>query len=252
MYKRILPGSFWIALLAQIFACQPQPVATTLAPQATSLEISAEIAEDSQTNNLIYPYKQQLEAQMNEIVGYSAKELTKQKVESTLGNFVADLLLEAGQDRWGDSVSLSLVTTGGLRIPLPKGPIRLGTIYELMPFENRVVLTKITGAQLQQLFNYAARNQNVAAANSHFKIRGDEATNITIGGEPLQSEKIYYLSTYDYLAWGGDNMEFMRESEIVDNTDILFRDVILNKFRDLQAKGQPADAEIEGRVVILN
>ena len=49
------------------------------------LNSTANISADSEINNLIQPYKQQLDAKMNEVIGVAEKELVKQAPECTLG-----------------------------------------------------------------------------------------------------------------------------------------------------------------------
>ena len=252
MYPYKMFGRLAMALSVGVLACQQPPVATEVNLQGTVVQVNDSYSNHPQIDSLIAPYKSKLEAQMNEVIGYGAKELTENKVEGALGNFIADLLLEAGYKYWGSKVDISLLTTGATRVPLPEGPITLGTIFELMPFENRLVLVKLTGEQTLDLFNYGAVNRNVAIGNSQFEISNNKAQSITIGGEPLDLNKTYYLATYDYLAWGGDEMEFMRETEIEDHIDILFRNTIIDKIKQLNAEGLKADAEVEGRVTVLN
>lgn len=252
MYQRILRGSLVAVILGCLLGCQPQPQTTLISPQSSSLLISDELATAPEVDSLIAPYKVELEDSMNQVVGYAARELTEQNVESTLGNFIADLILETGRELWGDSVSLSLVTIGALRVPLPEGPVTLSTLYELMPFENRMVLLKLSGHEVQQLFDYGARYRNIAVSNSRAEIQGSKAVRIEVGGQPLKSDSTYYLSTYDYLAWGGDEMEFMREIKILDHSDVLFRDAIVLKMQRLHQQELAADAKIEGRIIILN
>src|SRR3989337_3174923 len=52
------------------------------------------IREDENINTIIAPYKLQLDAVMNEVLAELPLELTKQKPESTLGNLVADIIVE--------------------------------------------------------------------------------------------------------------------------------------------------------------
>ena len=41
---------------------------------------------------------------------------------------------------------------GGIRSYIPKGNITTGKIFELMPFDNLIVLQEVKGSVLQQFF----------------------------------------------------------------------------------------------------
>ena len=84
------------------------------------------------------------------IIGHSDIPLTKAQPESTLGNFMADAMLVAGQ-RIDPDVVAAIGNYGGIRLPyIAPGPITRGKVYELMPFDNTLNIIEIPGAVLQQ------------------------------------------------------------------------------------------------------
>jgi 5'-nucleotidase len=70
--------------------------------------------------------------------------------ESALGNLFASAMLESvpGADA-------ALTNGGGLRADLPAGPLTWGSLYEAMPFDNRLVRLRLTGRELSEVL---ARN----------------------------------------------------------------------------------------------
>jgi 5'-nucleotidase len=64
---------------------------------------------------------------------------------SPLGNLFADALREAVPDA---DVAVVNNATGGLRADLPAGPITFGRLYDVFPFDNRVVRITLAGAEL--------------------------------------------------------------------------------------------------------
>lgn len=228
----------------------------SVAPQSYKVQDSAPVrvdslvAPDPEMMALIAPYKENISKEMNEIIGYAAKELTEGPVESALGNFVADLTEEKAEQYSGMEVDMGAITMGGLRVPVPEGAVRLRDIYELMPFENYVLLLELTAAQTLQLFEYAARTKDIAISGSRLVTENGKPVSVEIGGRPFDPEKTYTLAISDYLANGGDNMEFLKDAKRLAVPDIKLRDVIIEKFKDLQAQGKKADANIEGRVVV--
>lgn len=228
----------------------------SVAPQNYTVQDSAPVQVDSLVAPdpgmmaLIAPYKENISKEMDEVIGYAAKELTEGPVESSLGNFVADLTEEKAEQYSGMEVDMGAITMGGLRVPVPEGPVRLRDVFELMPFENNVLLLELTAAQTLQLFEYAARTKDIAISGSKLVTENGKPVSVEIGGRPFDPSKTYTLAISDYLANGGDKMEFLKEAKRLSVPEIKLRDIIIEKFKDLQAQGKKADAHIEGRVVV--
>lgn len=229
---------------------------TRLVPQLaaenpTALVVDSLILPDPATELYLVPYKKKLDSTLDSIMGYAAHELAKELVESGLGNFVADVTREAAQQASDVPVDMGVVTIGGLRIALAEGPIRLRDIYELMPFENRLVVLRLTGEETLALFKFAAKHKIVAISNSKMLVRDDTPVQILINGKPFDPAQSYTVATSDYLAGGGDNMAFFRNAERAKQTDLLLRTAILNKIIALHQQGKQLDNKVEGRIEIL-
>ncbi|WP_224999593.1 5'-nucleotidase C-terminal domain-containing protein [Cesiribacter sp. SM1] len=244
--------NFWF--LSYLFiACGSAKIAPQHAESSTSfISIDSLIAADPAVESYIQPYKLKLEERLDSIIGYAARELTKAEVESPLGNFVADINREAAQKVSNIPVDMGVVTIGGLRMPIPEGPIRTRDMYEVMPFENLLVVLRLSGPQTRELFEFAAARKIVAISNSKMQVRDGKPVNITIDGKPFDESKSYTVATSDYLAGGGDNMTFFKDAEVVNATDVLLRTAIIDKIKALQQAGQKIDARLEGRIEVIN
>ena len=229
---------------------------TRLSPQLvsdseTALVVDSLLTGDAAMQAFIQPYKATLNTSLDSIVGYAAHPLHKQEVESTLGNFVADLTQEAAQQISDFPVDMGLVTIGGLRMPLPAGPIRIRDLYEVMPFENMIVVLQLSGEQTQKLFEFAARTEIAAISNSKMVVRDGKPVSITINGQAFDPNRSYTVATSDYLAGGGDNMNFLRDAKRALFSDLLLRTAIINKVARLQQEEKQVEAKIEGRIELL-
>jgi 5'-nucleotidase len=69
-----------------------------------------------------------------------------QALDSAIGNLVTDAYLAAVP---GADLAVNN-TQGGLRADMPAGPITYGMVFEVMPFDNRVVAVHLTGAELRR------------------------------------------------------------------------------------------------------
>lgn len=239
-----------LALLISTAACKPAGMIQFDARESRPVQVDSLIVPDAEALSLIAPYKEQLDAEVNRVVGRSRYELNKGPVESALGNFVADLTAEKASKYAGMEVDMGAITIGGIRVPLPEGTVRVSDIFELMPFENLVWILELSPAQTRQLFAYAAERKNIAISNSKLLVANDEPVHIEINGQTFDSERAYTLAVSDYLANGGDDMGFLKDARVVRKLDVKLRDMILEKIEEEEAAGRPIEARVEGRVEI--
>jgi len=238
-----LLASVVLAPACQRAVYQPKP---QLAP-VTAQPVGKAQPEDAQVSAVIEPYRQRVTQQMSEVLGTAPVPLSKNSGESPLGNFVADIQRQRATAALRQPIDVGVVTNGGLRTSLPAGPITLGSVFELMPFENELVVLDTPGPVMQQLFDYAARIK-MALSNVTYTVDATgKPTNIRIGGQPFNPTKTYTVAISDYLAGGGDNMVFFKAIKPRD-TGVLLRSAITDHIRQLTKQGQPVTAKVEGRV----
>lgn len=218
------------------------------AVQASALPVHEAIVPDARAEETIAPYREQVQQKMTEVIGWAPEILQKGLGESALGNFVTDLMLKQARSLSSQPVHLAVVNLGGLRNPLPEGEITVEHVYELMPFENELVVLTLSGRTLQKLFSYAASRKDAPMANAVYTIQDGQARDIRIDGEPLDLNTTYRVATLDYFAGGGDQATFFADALATEKSGLTLRDAIISHIRDLTANGQPVTAEIEGRV----
>lgn len=236
-----------LALLA-IISCKT-PLSVAKVQTQKNISISKELPEDAVFAKVIEPYKIELEGKMNKIISHTAVDLTKQGDNSNLGNLLADYTFE-GADAWGkknglpNGVDAAVMNIGGIRTNIGAGDILTKHVYEVMPFENEVIIVKMKGTDLQGLFDYYLKTQ-VNNPVSHFYIETENGMNVKelVNGKEIESAKIYYIATSDYLAMGGDNMSFFGKGEMIP-TGIKLRDLFLEKFSANPEVKAPTDIRL--------
>ena len=230
-------------------ACQRGPLQATahLAP-VTSQPVGKAIVPDAGAADYIKPFHDQVERQMQVVIGTAPVALGKNPGENPIVNFVADLQRTgASQFFKGQTIDLGVMTNGGMRNSLPAGPITVGNAYELMPFENELLVLDAPGPVVQQLFDYAAP-VGMAVSGAVYTVGPDKRPQaILIGGKPFDPTRTYSIAISDYLAGGGDHMDFLKAAP-ARRTGLLLRSVIIDHIKALTAAGQPVTAKIEGRV----
>lgn len=245
----------YILLITWFFlfwSCKPQYVITTT--ESKNLGVSDSVAQlDSQLISIYLPYKNQLEKDMSQVIGISEEEMVKDRPESNLTNFLADLLLTEGKKIAVDlkqdfTPDISFFNYGGIRTFLPAGEITVGKIFELMPFENELVFIKLSGKQVEQFLNQIAEKGGDSVGGIRMKISGNRAIDVVIGENPLDENAFYWLVSNDYVAAGGDDLEvFTQRSDFVAS-DKKIRDVIIAHLKELTEKGQEISAQPDGRI----
>ena len=239
-----------LGLLLLVGACQRAAYAPTarFAP-ATSVAVGKTQAEDPVAAALIAPYHDKVTSQMQEVLGTAPAALAKSSGESPLANFVADLQRERASLALGQPVPLGVMTNGGLRAGFAAGPVTLGSVFELMPFENELVVLDASGQVVQQLFDYAARGKMAISGATYTVTFDGQPRDILIGGQPFDpnQDRLWSIAISDYLAGGGDNMVFFKTIE-PRRTNVLLRNAIADHIRALTKAGKLVTAKVEGRV----
>jgi 2',3'-cyclic-nucleotide 2'-phosphodiesterase (5'-nucleotidase family) len=190
-----------------------------------------------------------MQAEMSRVVGQTEVALTKPSDPETLmGNFFADAMLKEGLKK-DPAIQFTLATRGGLRTIFPKGNITVSHVFELMPFENEMVVLKLSGQNVQQVIDFIAKKDGEPVAGIRMKIRDNRAYDVTIGGQPFDITKTYYLLTYDYLADGGDELECLRNPLERREINQKVREALFENINDLARQGKKITAQLDGRIV---
>lgn len=207
------------------------------------------ISQDTSIDRMIAPYRKILNATMTESIGEFTSEMVKGKPSSSLTNFVCDAIQDIYQEKSGQSIDLVVQNFGGIRVnSIGSGPILMGEMYELMPFDNYLVTMDIQGKDLKTLFDKIAKSNGwPISKGSGFVIRDSSAAEIMVNNLPLDENKKYVLATSDYVANGGDDMKFMTNTP-KRVTGLLIRDVIIAYVK----KYKVINANDEKRISLAN
>lgn len=201
--------------------------------------------EDKVIKDFLKPYKQQLENEMGKVIGYSKNDMPtdRSKCETLLGNFVSDVVFETSK-KFG-TVDCAIINSGGLRASIFKGEIKVSDIFQLMPFENKIVIVKFTGKQLKRIVEEIVHDNGVPLSNITI-VASSGVIEAFINGKELDEQKVYHIATIDYVANGGGGLKSMWEGKIIKETNVLLREAIIKYVED----NKTIDKKIEGRVVI--
>jgi len=246
----------WAACLIMAMACSSQtPQQAGVFDSNSSIDSSLDqrALQDTAFSNLINHYKVGLDSQMNQLVSVTNEAMVSGRPESLLSNYIADAMLEIGnkycqENKLGHGVDLSIINNGGLRTSLPKGDISTGKLFELLPFENKLVIIGMKGSDLQNVLKYLAVRDGEGVSGIKMGIKGDQAINVRIAGKPLDLNKLYHIISIDYLVNGGDGMNSFEKRENFRHMHLKLRESIIQHAKVLYKSGIGIKSELDGRI----
>ena len=150
---------------------------------------------------------------------------------------MADIvLLEANpvfKSRTGKNIDFALLNHGGIRSIISKGSVSARTAYEVMPFENSIVVVELSGKSVLEMVHFliGSKRPHPFAGMQIVLNSKDKLASLKIQGEIFDLNKNYFVATSNYLVTGGDNMQFFTKKISVTETDYLIRNAMIDYFK---------------------
>ncbi|MCB4797477.1 5'-nucleotidase C-terminal domain-containing protein [Neotamlana laminarinivorans] len=201
------------------------------------VEINNTIEASPDIEAYIKPYRTHIQNDLDSVIAYSADTYTKSdgELNTAIGNFMADAVYQESnpifKSRTGKEIDMVLLNYGGIRSILSKGNISKRTAFELMPFENSIVVVALKKPQVEDLVSYLSKSKKAhpisqlkLSLNTDYKI-----IDAKIKGEPI-TDKVYYVATNDYLYNGGDNMSFFKTNDSLYDLNYKIRNALIDNF----------------------
>lgn len=235
-----------IFLSATFAACSNQ-LYLTENTQYQRYSISDSLEERQDLNEFILPYKNEMSRALNRTLAYSPVDLNFEEKNSSMGNFVTDLMLKDGNERYAKinpnhTIDMVVMNKGGLRRTFNRGDLSVRSMFELLPFENEVVVVTLSGEKVYEMVNFLRESPMThPVAGLEFKVDSKDK-NFKINGKAFDESKNYRILTNDYLQKGGDYMAFFIDPIEVENLNIKLRDMFiehLEKIDTIQVSTQP-------------
>ena len=210
------------------------------AAEAKKLEANPKVASLVKDIKAKYDAENAVEVVSNSPVELNGDRENVRVRETNLGNVVADSLYQYGQTGFSHPTDIAVTNGGGLRETIAKGkPITKGSVIAVLPFGNTITQIQVTGQQVLDMFEKSlgsilqvdkagktVLDENgqplLEPSGGFLQISGTKVyydTNLAAGKrilaiqvknrttglyDRLDLAKIYYLTTNDFLAAGGD------------------------------------------------
>ena len=210
------------------------------------LMIDSTLDEVQDTDYLVYiaPIKSDLEKELNIAIGHAPKSLTVHKPECTMLNWASDALFAMAKQRCPNRVDMAVVNIRGMRTEWAAGDITRRHIFELMPFDNELVVLTMTGEEILQLCNTFVRLGGEGVAGLRIKARDGKLVSAKIGGKDIVPSAHYTVATSDYLSQGNDGLTPLKNHIELWRSEEKIRDLYIAYVQQVKTVA----AEVDGRM----
>ena len=237
---------FAILLVSLFTAChRPLRVSKTTG-QVLIVDSTYKAVQDTQYLQSLAPIKEDLEKQLGAPIGYAPEALTVNRPECTMLNWACDALLAIAQKHCPNPVDMAVVNIGSMRCEWAAGEITFRNVFELMPFDNELVVLTLTGEEILRLCEIFATNNGEGVAGLRLKARNGKVLQVEINGKSLEKDKTYTVATSDYLSQGNDGMLPLKNYIKYWNSEEKIRDLYIEYIKQVKV----VQAKVDGRMDI--
>ncbi|MBT8257914.1 MAG: 5'-nucleotidase C-terminal domain-containing protein [Bacteroidia bacterium] len=227
---------FAILLIISIMSCKKDRHLSRI--EGLRLEINDSLGHNKAIDSFISPYRDHVNKNLDSVISYSVDLYSKGdgELNTAIGNMMADIVFEQAEpiykSRTGNSIDMVLLNHGGIRSILPKGPITTRTAYEIMPFENSIVVVEMKMEVIDSMLRYlvAAKRAHPVSGLKLWLSNHDKIVKAEINGSQIDSVKTYSVATNDYLYYGGDRMNFFKMGDSMHVMNYKIRNAMIDYF----------------------
>jgi len=150
---------FFLLYFFMFFNCKEQKI-HLIKIEGKQIQITDSIIPNPEIESFINPYKNHIKKDLDSVLAYSVNTYTKSNGDynTAIGNFMADVVFNEAnpifKQKTGNNIDMVLLNYGGIRSILPKGNVTKRIAYNIMPFENSVVIIALKGSQIDSMINY--------------------------------------------------------------------------------------------------
>lgn len=235
-----------LLLVCSLSACH-RPVRVVEAhSEVLMIDSTLDPIQDTDYLAYITPIKADLERELNIPIGYAPEALTVHQPECSMLNWASDALFAMAQQCCPNRVDMAVVNIGGMRTDWAAGDITRRHIFELMPFDNELVVLTMTGEEILRLCEIFVQLGGQGVAGLRMQARNGKLLSATIDGKKIMPTAYYTVATSDYLSQGNDGMTPLKNHEAVWRSEEKIRDLYIEYVQQQKT----VQAKVDGRMDI--
>lgn len=211
--------------------------------EGKKIPIDASLESKPEIDAFVAPYREHINKDLNTVLAYSPETLDKSKPiakwQTTIGNLMADATFEKADKlffaREKKHVDVCLLNHGGIRAIIAKGDVTTRTAFEIMPFENSLIIIGLKGHQILEIADYIIKEKKPHPLAGMKIVLNTDGTikNVTLNGRRVGPDNTYYVATSDYLSNGGDSMLFFKKAVASYDMDYKLRNLMIDYFKEV-------------------
>ncbi|HEX2168111.1 MAG TPA: 5'-nucleotidase C-terminal domain-containing protein [Longimicrobiales bacterium] len=194
------------------------------------------VAADSVVAAIVARAEADVGPELNRVIVHAAEEIPRGGLDSPMGRLIADA------QRAATGTQIAIMNAGGVRAPMPAGPVTWGDLYRIQPFGNKLMVLELTGALLHDAIEHAVSGTSPGAHVSGLDVRydpgrppGDRVLSLRLDtGEAIDPAAVYTVTASDFLASGiGDGFTALGQAQESTATGIVDLDALINYIQTL-------------------
>ncbi|MFD2726426.1 5'-nucleotidase C-terminal domain-containing protein [Hyunsoonleella rubra] len=205
------------------------------------ISVDSTLHSNESIEAFIAPYRNHIEKDLSTVLAYATGTLSKYdgKRNTSIGNLMADIVKiqtnPVFKQRTGHDIDAVILNNGGIRSTIPEGNITPRTAYNVMPFENEVVVVGLKKVAFDRAIKFLLKTEKPHPIGG-LELVADRDGNLLsakINGGEIDPNRTYYVATSDYLFHGGDNMKFFKQNEGFYDLDYKIRNAMMDYFKKI-------------------
>lgn len=209
-------------------------------------DITENLASDSLISAHLDSYRDGYNDVMGVPIARVVETLKLGQPESSFGNLLSDVIRFRAARELKTYVHIGLINNDSIKLNLNTGPLTLGELYEMMPYDNHLVILTLTGDQVVTLANRIAELGGEPVSGIRMRISNNRAMGLLVNSETVRSDSLYTVATSNYLARGGGGLfpVLTEAKERLEMSDLLIRDIYREYFHNLRELNPQMDQRI--------
>lgn len=184
------------------------------------------VVEDDQTVARIAEAAEPLDEIRNKVVAETASEIVGVReecraMECAMGNLITDAMLDRVKDQ---GIQIAIQNGGGIRASIDAGPVTMGEVLTVLPFQNTLSTFQVSGATIVEALENGVSQMEEGAgrfpqvAGMTFTVdssaeAGSRISDVMVAGMPIDADKVYGVVSNNYVRNGGDGYKMFRAAQ---------------------------------------
>ncbi len=216
---------------------RPDDTIATYSGHLSKIDASIPVSDINPVARLVDSYHERIKAMTSQLIGHCSTDMLYPDEEKHLKVFpIGVWACEAMREFVG--ADFGIINSGTIRDGIASGPVTMGTLLSVLPFDNTIVTYRMKGRDIEAMLSYIAANHGritgyqYAGLGFTAIVGSGTVQGLTIGGLPVDPERMYHAATISYLADGNQNGLILFKNAVDrHDTGFLMRDVAIERLR---------------------